>query len=111
MVSFCPTKEVLVDVLDVDALGLAVEVALVLGLGLFGPRTRPSFAYSHIKPRVIHRLHEGCSPLHLIKFCEINMIEAIIEEKCSLWLSVSGTSRKPAPCVGGDAREYDRICQ
>lgn len=51
------------DVLDV---GLAVEVALILGFGLFGPRTRPSFAYSHTKPRVIHRLQEGCSPLHLI---------------------------------------------
>jgi len=33
-------------------------------LGLFGPRTRPSFAYSHTRPRVMHRLQDGCSPLH-----------------------------------------------
>lgn len=32
--------------------------------GLFGPRTRPSLAYSHSNPRVMHRLQEGCSPLH-----------------------------------------------
>lgn len=32
--------------------------------GLLGPRTRPSLAYSQTRLRAIHRLHEGCSPLH-----------------------------------------------
>jgi len=46
---------------------LVAEAALpaaVFDFGLFGPRTRPSFAYSHTNPRVMHRLQEGCSPLH-----------------------------------------------
>jgi hypothetical protein len=82
VVSFFPADEATVDVLDADAEGLPIEVALFLGLGLFGPRTRPSFAYSQIKPRVIHRLHEGCSPLHLIiECCEINVMEAVSKDE------------------------------
>lgn len=35
-------------------------------LGLFGPRTLPSLAYSQTRPRVTHRSHVGCSPLHYV---------------------------------------------
>lgn len=42
------------------------DETLVL-LDLFGPRTLPSFAYSHSKPRFKHLLHEGCSPLHYVR--------------------------------------------
>ena len=59
---------------DVPDVALAIEVTLALDFGLFGPRTRPSFAYSHTKPRVMHRLQDGCSPLHYIKIRDINMI-------------------------------------
>jgi hypothetical protein len=40
------------------------EGAGIFGLGLLGPRTLPSFAYSQVKLRRIQRLHDGCSPLH-----------------------------------------------
>lgn len=35
------------------------ELPVVEVLTLFGPRTLPSFAYSHTKPRLIHRLQAG----------------------------------------------------
>lgn len=40
-------------------------------LGLLGPLTLPSLAYSHTSPRFMHRLHDGCSPLHC-NFCSGN---------------------------------------
>jgi hypothetical protein len=40
------------------------EGAGIFSLGLLGPRTLPSFAYSQVKLRRIQRLHDGCSPLH-----------------------------------------------
>ena len=36
----------------------------ILSLGLLGPRTLPSFAYSHVRFLRMQRLQEGCSPLH-----------------------------------------------
>lgn len=48
----------------VETLLLLSDGVLAPDLTLFGPRTLPSFAYSHTKPRFIQRLHDGCSPLH-----------------------------------------------
>lgn len=61
LVSFFPTVEAIVEMLDEHAEGLTIraEVALFLGLDLFDLRTR------QMRPRAIHRLHERCSPLHL----------------------------------------------
>jgi hypothetical protein len=42
----------------------ASDEGVILSLGLLGPRTLPSFAYSQVRLRRMHRLHEGCSPLH-----------------------------------------------
>lgn len=35
-----------------------------LTFGLLGPRTLPSLAYSQMRPLFVHRLQDGCSPLH-----------------------------------------------
>lgn len=45
-------------------LGVSFPLLEGFDLDLFGPLTRPSLAYSQIRPRVKQRLHAGCSPLH-----------------------------------------------
>ena len=57
-------------ILEVPVVLLEVTVSFPLlvlegfDLDLFGPLTRPSLAYSQIRPRVKQRLQVGCSPLH-----------------------------------------------
>lgn len=52
--------------------------------GLLGPRTRPSFAYSHTRPLFVHRLHEGCSPLHFaLRVLHFSQAWAVRNRGCS----------------------------